>query len=358
MVVTLDVSKLSGWLNADAPCRVARRAYDAGGMRAERRDGVGRPRHTQRAGEGPNGDRWGGARAERTANMKPMVVTLDVSKLSDWLNTDAVCRVARRAYDAGGMRAERREGVGRPRRMRRAGEGPNGDRWGGARAERTDNMPYMVVTLDVSKLSGWLNADACCRVVRRAYDARGMRAERRNGVGRPRHTQRAGEVPTGDRWGGARAERTLNILLMVVTLDVSKLSGWLNADAVCRVARRAYEASGMRAERRKRRGAATAHAACRREPEWGSVGQCTRGAHIEHAAHVCDAGRVETQRLVERRRGLPSRKERIRCWRHVGWEAERAWGGRGACSGQARSRLGIGGAGYARSAPKTCPPCL
>eukprot|EP00964_Phaeocystis_antarctica_P130687 scaffold94562_cov58-Phaeocystis_antarctica.AAC.4 len=25
MVVTLDVSKLSGWLNADAPCRVERR---------------------------------------------------------------------------------------------------------------------------------------------------------------------------------------------------------------------------------------------------------------------------------------------------------------------------------------------
>ena len=26
-----------------------------------------------------------------------------------------------------------------------------------ARAERTSNMPTMVVTLDVSKLSGWLN---------------------------------------------------------------------------------------------------------------------------------------------------------------------------------------------------------
>ena len=30
MVVTLDVSKLSGWLNAVADCRVERRAYDAG----------------------------------------------------------------------------------------------------------------------------------------------------------------------------------------------------------------------------------------------------------------------------------------------------------------------------------------
>ena len=45
-------------------------------------------------------------------------------------------------------------------------------------------MPYMAVTLDVSRLSGWLNADA-----------------------------------------------ELNIQLMSVTLDVSRLSGWLNTDA-------------------------------------------------------------------------------------------------------------------------------
>ena len=38
-------------------------------------------------------------------------------------------------------------------------------------AERTANMPYMAVTLDVSKLSGWLNALASCRVERRACDA-------------------------------------------------------------------------------------------------------------------------------------------------------------------------------------------
>ena len=40
-----------------------------------------------------------------------------------------------------------------------------------ARAERTRNMAHMVVTLDVSKLSGWLNADADCRVEERACDA-------------------------------------------------------------------------------------------------------------------------------------------------------------------------------------------
>ena len=45
-------------------------------------------------------------------------------------------------------------------------------------------MLYILVTLDVSKLSGWLNADAA-----------------------------------------------INICCMCVTLDVSKLSGWLNAAA-------------------------------------------------------------------------------------------------------------------------------
>jgi len=34
----------------------------------------------------------------------------------------------------------------------------------GARAERTVNMPFMAVTLDVSQLSGWLNAAEACRV--------------------------------------------------------------------------------------------------------------------------------------------------------------------------------------------------
>jgi hypothetical protein len=40
----------------------------------------------------------------------------------------------------------------------------------GARAERTENMSCMVVTLDVSKLSGWLNADAPCRVERESIN--------------------------------------------------------------------------------------------------------------------------------------------------------------------------------------------
>ena len=47
-----------------------------------------------------------------------------------------------------------------------------------ARARRTPNMAYMVVTLDVSKLNGWLNTNAPCRVTR--Y----VRGESQDGVGR------------------------------------------------------------------------------------------------------------------------------------------------------------------------------
>ena len=61
-------------------------------------------------------------------------------------------------------------------------EDPRLGGWGGrARAaERTQNMPAMFVTLDVSKLSGWLKAFAFYRVESRACDARrGVRAGRR-----------------------------------------------------------------------------------------------------------------------------------------------------------------------------------
>ena len=92
--------------------------------------------------------------------------------------------------------------------------------------------------------------------------------------------------------------------LMSVTLDVSKLSGWLNAFAVCRVETRACTAEGgMRCgavaaregvDQRRRFAGGVGPTDC-----WG---QGTRGAHRKHAVHVRDAGRVEAQRLVEGRR--------------------------------------------------------
>ena len=90
-------------------------------------------------------------------------------------------------------------------------------------------MLSMVVTLEVSTLSGWLNADALCRVEPRAYEA-----------GRGAGREAGGRLKAGGH--RARPERTANMLAMVVTLDVSKLRGWLNADADCRVERRAYDA--------------------------------------------------------------------------------------------------------------------
>ena len=110
MVVTLDVSKLSGWLNAFAYCRVERAGMRCGrrcGPEGGRASGGGSAIGTH--GEGPTQGCGGqGARAERTENIQPMVVTLDVSKLSGWLNAVADCRVER-----AGMRCGKRCGPAR-----------------------------------------------------------------------------------------------------------------------------------------------------------------------------------------------------------------------------------------------------
>ena len=42
-----------------------------------------------------------GHREERTANMEPMFVTLEVSKLSGWLNADARCRESKEGHGVG-----------------------------------------------------------------------------------------------------------------------------------------------------------------------------------------------------------------------------------------------------------------
>ena len=50
--------------------------------------------------EDPTAEFAGRARAERTANMAPMFATLDVSKLSGWLNAlDGYCQVEKEAWD-------------------------------------------------------------------------------------------------------------------------------------------------------------------------------------------------------------------------------------------------------------------
>ena len=68
------------------------------------------------------------------------------------------------------------------------------------------------------------------------------------------------------------------------------------------------------------------------------------GAHVEHVGHGCDAGGVEAQRLVERRRVLP-RVERRACGagRGIRVGGQQAVDDRGARSVQERARLQIGG---------------
>ena len=92
-------------------------------------------------------------------------------------------------------------------------------------------------------------------------------------------------------------------------------------------------------------------------PTQGCGGQGTRGAHKEHAVHVRDLGRVEAERLVERRRVLPSRKGGMQRGERCGPGGVRALGGGGAIGTHGagpNSRLWE--PGHAGSAPGTCAP--
>ena len=156
MSVTPEVLKLSGWLNADAFCEESKGGH---AVQGEAYQSAGRRRRTTAAHAACRGGldcRLGaGHGEERTRNIWLMLVTLEVSKLSGWLNTDAP--------------------------------------W---------NMPYILVTLEVSKLSGWLNAYANCRVETRAYDAWRGAGREAGGGGRSRRTQRAEEGAIADWWQG------------------------------------------------------------------------------------------------------------------------------------------------------------
>jgi len=139
-----------------------------------------------------------------------------------------------------------------------------------------------------------------------------VRARRPEGVRwwrRKRHAR--GEGPTEGVRVRARAGRTSNMPRMVVTLEVSRLSGWLKACTFCRV-----EGRGMRCGARCAPGGGRA---------WGGGGasgmlgegptrgcwepQGTRKAHVEHVVHVRNLGGVKAQQLIERRHRLPSRRE-------------------------------------------------
>jgi hypothetical protein len=99
-----------------------------------------------------------------------------------------------------------------------------------------------------------------------------------------------------------------------VTLDVSKLSGWLNVFADCRVQREAWEEGDMQAGGRGRGlECASERVGSIQVEEWAGA-----APHVKHLVHARDFGRVETQRLVERRRRLPSPKGGMLRRRHAG----------------------------------------
>eukprot|EP00964_Phaeocystis_antarctica_P153608 scaffold121952_cov65-Phaeocystis_antarctica.AAC.1 len=121
---------------------------------------------------------------------------------------------------------------------------------------------------------------------------------------------------------------------MSVTLEVSKLSGWLNVDAYCRMPK---EGRAMRGEVQTGRPEVAGDRGARSVQERArlQIGSRVRGgAHVEHAVHVRDAGGVEAQRLVERRRELP-RAERRACDAGRGADRQAGGGGRPRCTQRA-----------------------
>ena len=92
--------------------------------------------------------------------------------------------------------------------------------------ERTENMRFMSVTLEVSKLSGWLNADAACRESKGGHAVRSEVYQSAGGRQRTTAAHAACRRGSDSRFGADHGEeRTLNMRAMVVTLEVSKLSG-------------------------------------------------------------------------------------------------------------------------------------
>ena len=152
---------------------------------------------------------------------------------------------------------------------------------------------------------------------------------------------------------------------MDVTLDVSKLSGWLNADAYCRESKGGHTVRASLGELRvgggKVAGAGGASSALTKGSiaDWGHR-HGDGGAHLEHVFHGCDFGCVEAQRLVERRRGL--RGESKAMCGPAGWRCRAMCGSVTRAIGvQAARWEGLDcrwGAGHARSAPGTSSTCL
>ena len=184
-------------------------------------------------------------------------------------------------------------------------------------------MLPMPVTLEVSKLSGWLNADASCRESEGGQTVWGevQSTGRREvaGVRGARSVQGRARVQIGSRARGGAHRENAGHGCDAGGVEAQRLVE--GRRVLPRVERRAF-GTGRGAEYREARGGGRPRRK-RRAGEGSSADweQGTRGAHPEHVVHGRDLGRVEAQRLVEGRRVLPSRNEGTRCERGAGREA-------------------------------------
>ena len=169
---------------------------------------------------------------------------------------------------------------------------------------------------------------------------------------RPGRRQAAGDRGARSVWRGGLGcrygaghgeERTANMEFMLVTLEVSKLSGWLNAEANCRESKGRHN---VRGEVRAEAGGGGGRSRCTQRAGEGSTLQIGSraggGAHREHSFHVCDAGGVEAQQLVERRRILPRVERRANgAGRRAGWKVGGGGRPRRKQRAQVACRLGL-----------------
>ena len=165
MCMTLEVSKLSGWLNPCAPCRESKGGHTVRGEGASREAAGGRlasAEHAACRGLRARLQSWGrargGAHVEHVAYLSDFG-GVEAQRLVE--HRRALPRVERRGIRCVARGAAREAGGRRATPANAACRGGLDCRLGaGLGEERTLNILYMFVTLEVSKLSGWLNADA------------------------------------------------------------------------------------------------------------------------------------------------------------------------------------------------------
>ena len=191
-------------------------------------------------------------------------------------------------------------------------EGATTDLGGGGGEQRTSNMASMFVTRDVSQLSGWLKALADWRGSQAGHTVRGagcgpQEAERGEQLRCARSMQARGR----DYRFGRRGRGAAHVKHGVHVRDAGRVPAKRLVEGrrgLARVASRAHGArGGLRATgggTRRAIAVRAQHAQARgRDYRFGRRGR--GAAHVKHAVHVRDAGRVPAERLVEGRRVLP-----------------------------------------------------